>query len=117
VRERAVRGVHDCSDGGLAVAVAEMAIAGRTGAELTVDTTGVHWFSESTSRVVLSVDRASVPALLGRADAAGVAATVIGTVGGDRLRAPGAFDVALDDATAAWRDAIPRALGNEPAAL
>jgi phosphoribosylformylglycinamidine synthase len=117
VRERAVRGVHDCSDGGLAVAVAEMAIAGRTGAELTVDTTGVHWFSESTSRVVLSVDRASVPALLGRADAVGVAATVIGTVGGDRLRAPGAFDVALDDATAAWRDAIPRALGNEPAAV
>ena len=31
--ERAVQGVHDCADGGLAVAVAEMAIAGDIGAQ------------------------------------------------------------------------------------
>ena len=43
--------------------------------------------------------------------AAGVPAEEIGTVGGDRLVARGAFDLALDAAEQVWRDAIPTALG------
>jgi predicted metal-dependent phosphoesterase TrpH len=42
---------------------------------------------------------------------AGVPAAEVGETGGDRLVASGAFDVALADATRAWRDAIPNALG------
>ena len=113
VRDRVVDGVHDCSDGGLAVAVAEMAIAGAIGARLSVEHRAAEWFSESSSRVVLAVAPADVDSVLTGAAAAGVPAAVIGTVGGDRLTSS-AFDVALVEVAAAWRDAIPNALGNDP---
>jgi phosphoribosylformylglycinamidine synthase len=112
VRDRLVDGVHDCSDGGLAVAVAEMAIAGNCGAELTRPdglVPALGWFSESASRVVVSVPVPRVDGVLARAHDAGVPAVDIGLATGERLRSPD-FDVALADATDAWRNAIPRAL-------
>ena len=122
VRERVVGGVHDCSDGGLAVALAEMAIAGGCGfrVELPAAAPGVPalvvpalgWFSESTSRVVLAVADEHVDGVLARTEAAGVPAAAIGTAGGDRLGSAD-FDVALADADDAWRNAIPRALGHQ----
>jgi phosphoribosylformylglycinamidine synthase len=105
-----VDGVHDCSDGGLAVALAEMAVVGECGFDVTIGG-AAECFSESASRVVVAVDDALVDDVLARAAAAGVPADNIGAAGGDRLVARGAFDVALADATAAWRDAIPNALG------
>jgi phosphoribosylformylglycinamidine synthase len=114
VSDRIVDGVHDCSDGGLAVALAEMAIAGECGARVDLGTElvpAVAWFSESASRVVLSVAPDQVTEVLGRAAAAGVPAADIGVAHGDRLVAAGAFDVALADATDVWRYAIPRVLG------
>jgi phosphoribosylformylglycinamidine synthase len=121
VVRRVVHGVHDCADGGLAVAVAEMAIASGVGATLATPLTapedlvpGVAWFSESASRVVLSVAPAEVDGVLVAADAAGVPVSVLGRAGGDLLEAAGAFSVSLADATHAWRDAIPDILGTLP---
>ena len=116
VDERVVAGVHDCSDGGLAVALAEMAIAGGCG--FAVSAAGslnglgpaVACFSESANRVVLAVEPARVDAVLSRSSDAGVPAVVIGEAGGDRLTWAGAFDVTLADAERAWRDALPSAL-------
>jgi phosphoribosylformylglycinamidine synthase subunit PurL len=111
---REVRGVHDVSDGGLAFALAEMAIAGGTGFDVTLATElvpALAWFSESASRVVVAVDPAAADALVDRARAAGVPALRLGTAGGDRLVAQGAFGVDLDAAAHAWRDALPDALG------
>ena len=116
VTERVVAGVHDCSDGGLAVALTEMAIGGACGftveaaGSLTALTPSAACFSESANRVVLAVDETRVDEILGRAAAAGVPAAVIGIAGGDRLVWTGAFDVALADAETAWRDALPAAL-------
>ncbi|MCZ7535737.1 MAG: AIR synthase-related protein [Acidimicrobiia bacterium] len=117
--ERAVAGVHDCSEGGLAVALAEMAFAGACG--FTVDVACVPCagsttpaevcFSESASRVVLAVEPVAVEEVLARAEGAGVPAAVVGDAGGGRLIATGAFDIALEDAESAWREAIPAALG------
>ena len=110
-------GVHDCSDGGLAVALAEMAIAGECGAQRRAR----HGCAPG-ARVVLGVGVAraccrSPPTASttcsARAAGAGVPAAGIGIAGGDRLVAPATFDVALADAADAWRDAIPRALGHE----
>jgi phosphoribosylformylglycinamidine synthase len=112
VRARVVDGVHDCSDGGLAVAVAEMAIVGNCGAEMTRPddlVPALMWFSESASRVVLSVPASGVDDVVARARDAAVPAVDIGVAAGDRLRSPD-FDVALADAADAWRGAIPRAL-------
>jgi phosphoribosylformylglycinamidine (FGAM) synthase-like enzyme len=114
VAERSVSGVHDCSDGGVAVALAEMAFGGGVG--FTVACEGgmpaAAWcFSESASRVVVSVDARPLPRVLRRAADAGIHAVDLGAAGGDRLVVEGAVDVALADAERAWRDAIPNALG------
>ncbi|HEX9505622.1 MAG TPA: phosphoribosylformylglycinamidine synthase subunit PurL [Acidimicrobiia bacterium] len=117
VIERVPRGVHDCSDGGLAVALAEMAIEGQCGAQVTLDpalTAAIACFSESASRVLMAVAPTEVDAVIARAAAAGVPATEIGRAEGDRIVAEGsrgrAFDVSLAVATATWREAIPTAL-------
>jgi phosphoribosylformylglycinamidine synthase II len=117
VVERVVAGVHDCADGGVGVTLAEMAIAGGCGFAVRVPDglAAAAWcFSESTSRVVLSVDDANVAAVLRRAEAAGVPAGELGRTGGARLEVTGVFAVDLDTAAQAWRAAIPRALGHEP---
>jgi len=89
-----VRACHDVSDGGLLVAVAEMALAGRIGAAL--DAAGDHafWFGEDQSRYVLAVpDPAPV---LAAAAAAGVPATRLGTAGGDGLTLPGGVSISFE---------------------
>jgi phosphoribosylformylglycinamidine synthase len=110
VADGVVDGVHDCSDGGLAVALAEMAIAGECGFTVTIGG-ALECFSESASRVVCAVDPLLAGQVLSRARAAGVTASEAGEARGDRLIADGAFDVPLADATRTWRDAIPNALG------
>jgi phosphoribosylformylglycinamidine synthase subunit PurL len=109
VADGVVDGVHDCSDGGLAVALAEMAITGECGFEVSIGG-AIECFSESASRVVCAVDPLFVGQVRARASAAGVNANEAGEARGDRLVAEGAFDVSLADASRAWRDAIPNAL-------
>jgi len=59
VRAGLVEAAHDCSEGGLGVAVAEMAIGGRLGAE--IDPSVIHddivtaLFSESTGRIICEI--------------------------------------------------------------
>jgi phosphoribosylformylglycinamidine synthase len=117
VRTREVRGVHDVSEGGLAVALAEMAIAGACGFDVALTSElvpALAWFSESPSRVVVAVDPDVADALADRARTAGVPAQRLGAAIGERLRAGGAFDVSLADATHAWRDALPGLLHADP---
>jgi phosphoribosylformylglycinamidine synthase len=114
VAERVVAAVHDCADGGLAVALAEMAIAGDCGWHVTLDDAfppAVALFSESASRVVVAADPTRIDGILGRAGAAGVPARVLGPVGGDRMVIDGVLNVAVTTAADVWRTAIPNALG------
>ena len=73
VGESVVAGVHDCSDGGLAVALAEMAIGGGCGFEVASEGAlaglipSAACFSESANRVVMSVGEARVDEVLCRA--------------------------------------------------
>ena len=110
-----VVGVHDVSEGGLGVALAEMAV--RSGVGFSVDEIdgAAALFSESPSRVVVCVAPDRAAEVEARAAAAGVPVTVLGTAGGDRLRVAGMLDVGVDEATEAWRTAIPRALDAVPA--
>jgi phosphoribosylformylglycinamidine synthase len=107
VVDRLVGGLHDCSDGGLAVALCEMAITGGVGFRVSIGDARM-CFSESTSRVVLSVASDRVNEVLGRASSAGVPAMIAGDAGGADLQADGVFRVPLADAADAWREALPR---------
>src|SRR5262249_43455025 len=95
--DRLMRSAHDCSDGGLAVTIAEccfdtngmgaeVSIAGVGVAKDTVVNEAAALFGESASRVVLSVAPDGAAVVLERAAAAGVPARVIGQTGGNRLR-------------------------------
>jgi phosphoribosylformylglycinamidine synthase subunit PurL len=109
-----LRSAHDCSDGGLAITVAESCF--DTGLGVTADVPPVggpeNWsdvaalFSESASRVVVSVAPARVGELLALAKTHAVPAAEIGTVGGDRVRMSVggrlAIDEPLAEAEAIW---------------
>jgi len=81
VRAQIISGVvsacHDVSDGGILVAVAEMALAGDTGVELTRHASShAFWFGEDQSRYILAVRDGD--ALLAAAKAGGIHAEHIG---------------------------------------
>ena len=104
-----VDGIHDVSDGGLAVALAEMAVAGEVGFEVAGLAGLGELFSEAPSRVVVCTSDAD--AVLDGARAAGVPATRLGRAGGDRLVAVAAsgarlLELGLEEATAAGRDRL-----------
>jgi phosphoribosylformylglycinamidine synthase len=105
-------GVHDTADG-LGVALGEMAV--RSGKGFTIDVRGADaaWlFSESPSRVVACVGRGHADDVVRAAQSAGVAVARLGAVRGDRMVVEGLVDVAVSEATAAWRDRLPDALGS-----
>ncbi len=54
--------------------------------------------------------------VLARAAASGIAARALGRAGGERLVIGSLVDVAVAEAVAAWRHALPDALGQPPAA-
>jgi phosphoribosylformylglycinamidine synthase len=92
IEERRVTAVHDCSDGGLAVAVAEMAMASGIGATLNAPA-GVagsaFWFGEDQSRYVVTVPASDADRILSDARLAGVPALKLGTTGGNALKLDG----------------------------
>ncbi len=115
IAEGQVTACHDVSDGGLYVAVAEMAMAGRIGADLDTpqprDLAG--WlFGEDQARYVVTVTNPD--AVLALAGAAGVAAQAIGRTGGDTLTLGGQNAVpvaALSEVNEAWLPSYMAASG------
>jgi phosphoribosylformylglycinamidine synthase len=119
---RLLRSAHDCSDGGLAVTLAECTFdSGGIGCAVDVpgdrvqnsawsDTATV--FGESASRVIVSVAAADGNAFLQMAAQAGVPAKLIGKTGGSRIvvRVDGreVLDVARDEAERTWSTSIAR---------
>jgi phosphoribosylformylglycinamidine synthase II len=121
IASRVVRSAHDCSDGGLGVALAECCIwsgyglegepAADVGASDERLVALAALFGEAPSRIVVTAAPDQWKALVALAAAAGVPLTRLGTVGGARLTLTGLLDVAVTDLAAAWRDGLSRALG------
>jgi phosphoribosylformylglycinamidine synthase len=93
VGEGIATAVHDVSDGGLLVAVAEMALASGIGAALDGAPSDLQahafWFGEDQGRYVVTVRADAAAAAVARATAAGIAVRRLGTTGGDALTVPG----------------------------
>ncbi len=113
--KRLLTSAHDVSEGGLAVALAESAIAGGVGASVQVPAgrrADEAMFGEGGGRVVASCDPAHVDAITALAEA-GVEVTVIGTVGGDEVSVDAGGStarVSLRDLAQVWEGSIPAAL-------
>jgi phosphoribosylformylglycinamidine synthase len=93
IRERKTRSAHDISDGGLLVAVAEMALAGGIGAELYPyeGRLPAHaiWFGEDQGRYLLEVDPARAEEVAARARLLALPARIVGRTGGPALTLKG----------------------------
>ena len=119
IRAGAFTAVHDVSDGGLAVALAEMAMASGIGAEvqLPADIDPIPaWFGEDQGRYVVTVSSAD-PGLVrdiqdGAADL-GISALWIGDTGGVELKLAGARAIPVADLKLAHESWFPRFMANE----
>ena len=113
IKRGIIASCHDCSEGGLAVALSECCIGGRLGAEVSFPE-GKHigkltpsqlLFSESAGRFVVSVKKKNEPAL--RAIMRGVACERIGEVKGELLsisvKGVEAVSVPVEGLSSAWK--------------
>ena len=106
----AIAGVHDVSDGGLGVALAEMAISGAVGFSVAGVSDHVELFGEGPSRVLLCVEPVGLQAVLERAEAARIPAKVLGDAVGQRLVVDGLLDLPLDEVSERWAGELPAVL-------
>jgi phosphoribosylformylglycinamidine synthase subunit PurL len=115
-----VTAVHDCSDGGAAVAVAEMALAGNIGLRMTVveqiPNPAAILFGEDQGRYVVATR--DPDAVRAAANSAQIFAVPIGTTGGDRIRFDlvgrgGEQSVSLADLRAAHEGFFRGLMGSE----
>lgn len=106
-----VSAAHDVSEGGVAQAIAELAIYSNEGVSL--DVSGVHddvftaLFSESASRVVVAATDGA--AVVRRAQELGIPVVKIGeTIDEPVVRVEGQFEVLVAELTRAWTETLPR---------
>lgn len=117
IRQGLLRSAHDCSDGGLLVAIAESCICGGVGLK------GEDWkphgrldaafFGEHQSRVVVSVSGDGAPRLRETARKWLVPLTLLGRVCGRRIVFKGYFDLPLARVEKAWRDGLAQSMNRE----
>ena len=106
-----VSAAHDVSEGGVAQAIAELAIYSNKGVSL--DVSGVYddvftaLFSESASRVVVAATDGA--AVVRRAQELGIPVVKIGeTIDEPVVRVEGQFEVPVAELTRAWTETLPR---------
>ncbi len=118
ITARLLSSAHDCSDGGLAVALAESAFAGGRGVrapDLPIPgRLDEALFGESQSRIVVSYPPLAAAAVAAAAATLSVPISPVGKVGGDRL-CIGPIDVSLAHAEQVWSQGLELALaGHAP---
>ena len=108
-----VRSCHDCSDGGVAIAIAEMCISGGIGAEIDVskihDDVNVAMYSESNSRWIVEVSEENVERFKKTLKDDAVC---IGRTGGDTLNIAGS-ELTVASMRKAWNDPIWEIMGGK----
>ena len=113
-----VRAAHDRAEGGLGVALAELALRDGIGMKVTLPAVRgidkrVALFGEGPSGVVLVADRASVDMLYALAEQRDVPVWTLGTIGGDLLEISPVLGMPLASLAQAHGHGLARALGRE----
>ena len=109
IRDGRVSAVHDLSDGGLAVALAEMAMAGGIGAMVEVEGGLSHafFFGEDQGRYVLTAPSAESEGIADEAKRLGVPLSRLGVTGGDALKLGDSAPLALAALSEAYENWLP----------
>lgn len=113
-----IRSAHDCSDGGLAVTLAESCLVAALGFQGELwDFSGradTYLFGESPSRIVVSVAVEKAGQLESMAAKWGVPLEKLGRVVRQRFVIPGLIDLPLKEIKRAWQTGLDRALRGNP---
>jgi phosphoribosylformylglycinamidine synthase len=114
IRQDVVNAAHDCSDGGLAVTLAEMCIAGEKGIDASNALLGPRLaatlFGEAQSRIVITVPADKREALIGIVQGAGVPLEYIGRVTEEPALRIGPITASVEELRDAWSNGLSRAL-------
>ena len=113
ISEGAVASAHDCSDGGLAVALAECCIMSGRGANITLDSdmrTDALLFGETQSRIVISISPDNREKIESLCRKHGVSCTLLGQVKGDALIINDYINSGIRELTDLYTRAIPEAV-------
>ena len=125
IADGAIRSAHDCSDGGLAIAVAECCIlgdgsiggGGAMGFVASADCVAglpTRWdaalFGETPSRIIVAVEPDRLAYLRNAATAANVPTLILGATGGSRLCFGDRLDLPVPELAAAWAGGLGNAL-------
>lgn len=113
IRSGIIKSAHDCSEGGLAVALAEASISSETpfGFEVEIEPSirpDALLFGESQSRMILSLAEEKLPLLEAILKEKGLPYRVMGRVGGDRLRIGDLIDLPVGEVKALWEKGLER---------
>ncbi len=121
IKEGIVKSAHDTSEGGLAVTLAECSLTAEgknKGAEIELNDdirADALLFGETQSRIIITVDKANAARIRNMASDMNVPMTLIGKVGGESLivrhNSKELINIAVQEMSDAWRNAIPRQLG------
>jgi phosphoribosylformylglycinamidine synthase len=115
IRDGLVKTAHDCSEGGLAVALAEMAILSGVGVIVAEDfrpengdKLDAWWFGESASRIIIACDEGVADDLLRRCRDVepAISARIIGRTGGEEIRLGNDAQVGIEDAVNSYELAL-----------
>ena len=114
IRRGIIKSAHDCSEGGLAVALAESCLANSLGFishDLKIEgRLDAALFGEAQSRIIVSIAPKSAWKLERIADRWQITATRLGMVNGNRLILKGYIDLSLEKIGTAWRDGLEKLL-------
>ncbi len=116
IATRRVTAVHDLSEGGLAVALAEMAVAGGVGAtveQLPPGPAHAALFGEDQARYIVTCKHGDASSILSQAAGGGVPAMRLGSTGDDALRLPGEEPILVAALREAYEAALPAYMAGE----
>jgi len=114
IRAGAVKVAHDCADGGLGVALAEMCFANNLGCEVSLKSAlraDALLFGEDASRIVISFASGDAARIGELCKKAGAQLLEIGQVSGTALAVEGLLDAPVAALKEAWSTAIPKLVG------
>ena len=117
IRAGWIEAAHDCAEGGLAITIAEMAIQGSVGVNVSLVDQLSHTaalYSETTSRIVIAFQEKNLNNLISLAKLHDVPLTKLGFSGGERFRIAHRnqqlVDLKVEEMSSIWKGALACAL-------
>jgi phosphoribosylformylglycinamidine synthase subunit PurL len=115
IQSQTVNAAHDLSDGGLATALAEMAIHSGKGANVSVKPLGVDLYevlySEAQSGILITIAQEKLPSFEKSVSGSGVNVVKLGLVNGTELVIDTGVKLSVKQLSEVYESAIPKAMG------